>query len=151
MKSTARGILSVSMKSVSKNDKGQLSKKKKGKKEEEEEEVSFEKEEWAIRKSLESSEQEPKPIDEFDELGEQAGNPDFKSGFVSIIGNANMGKSTLMNAIMGEKLCIVSAKPQTTRHRILGVLTVLKLYYLSYYSSYYPSYCSSYYPSYYPS
>ena len=46
-----------------------------------------------------------------------------RSGFVSIIGNANVGKSTLINSLLGEKLCIVSHKPQTTRHRILGVIT----------------------------
>jgi len=46
----------------------------------------------------------------------------FKSGFVNIIGNPNVGKSTLMNAIMGEKLSIVTAKAQTTRHRIMGII-----------------------------
>ena len=45
-----------------------------------------------------------------------------KSGFVSIIGNPNVGKSTLMNAMVGEKLCIVTAKAQTTRHRIMGIV-----------------------------
>jgi small GTP-binding protein len=50
-------------------------------------------------------------------------NPDFRSGFVSILGNANVGKSTLMNALLGERLCITSPKPQTTRHRILGIIT----------------------------
>ena len=45
-----------------------------------------------------------------------------KAGFVNIIGNPNVGKSTLMNAIIGEKLSIVSHKVQTTRHRILGIL-----------------------------
>lgn len=54
-------------------------------------------------------------------LGPQEG--DFKSGFVSILGNPNVGKSTLINALLNETLCIVSPKPQTTRHRILGVLT----------------------------
>ncbi len=45
-----------------------------------------------------------------------------KAGFVNIIGNPNVGKSTLMNAIIGEKLSIVTHKSQTTRHRILGIL-----------------------------
>lgn len=46
---------------------------------------------------------------------------EFKSGFVSIIGLPNAGKSTLYNALMGEKLSIVNKKAQTTRHRILGI------------------------------
>ncbi len=45
-----------------------------------------------------------------------------KAGFVNIIGNPNVGKSTLMNALVGEKLCIVTAKAQTTRHRIMGIV-----------------------------
>ena len=45
-----------------------------------------------------------------------------KSGFVNIVGSPNVGKSTLMNQLMGEKLSIVTSKAQTTRHRILGIL-----------------------------
>lgn len=44
-----------------------------------------------------------------------------KAGFVNIIGNPNVGKSTLMNALVGEKLSIITSKSQTTRHRIMGL------------------------------
>jgi GTP-binding protein Era len=48
---------------------------------------------------------------------------DFKSGFVGIFGKPNAGKSTLLNALLNEKLAIVSPKAQTTRNKILGILT----------------------------
>ncbi len=49
-------------------------------------------------------------------------NKTFKSGFVNIIGNPNVGKSTLMNALVGERLSIITSKAQTTRHRIMGIV-----------------------------
>ncbi len=47
----------------------------------------------------------------------------FKSGFISIVGSANVGKSTLMNRLVGEKIAIMSNKPQTTRNRVQSILT----------------------------
>src|SRR5699024_2582885 len=51
------------------------------------------------------------------------GEKEFKSGFVSIIGRPNVGKSTFMNKVLGQKIAIMSDKPQTTRNKIQGVYT----------------------------
>ncbi|RDB03742.1 GTPase Era [Runella aurantiaca] len=49
-------------------------------------------------------------------------NPNHRAGFVSIVGKPNVGKSTLMNVLVGEKMSIITSKAQTTRHRIMGIL-----------------------------
>ena len=47
---------------------------------------------------------------------------EHRSGFVNIVGNPNVGKSTLMNDLVGERVSIITAKAQTTRHRIMGIV-----------------------------
>lgn len=49
-------------------------------------------------------------------------NENHKSGFVNIVGNPNVGKSTLMNDLVGERISIITQKAQTTRHRIMGIV-----------------------------
>lgn len=59
-------------------------------------------------------------IDMEEEIKDIAGA--HKAGFVNIVGNPNVGKSTLMNDLVGERISIITSKAQTTRHRIMGIV-----------------------------
>jgi GTP-binding protein Era len=56
-------------------------------------------------------------------MNKETNEPEFKSGFISIIGRPNVGKSTFINRVIGQKIAIMSDKPQTTRNKVQGVLT----------------------------
>ncbi|HXW01686.1 MAG TPA: GTPase, partial [Anaerolineae bacterium] len=64
----------------------------------------------------------PEWFDETEELDDSLP-PDHRSGFVAVVGRPNAGKSTLINHLLGQKIAIVSPKPQTTRNQLLGILT----------------------------
>lgn len=63
-------------------------------------------------------------FDEADFFSDEPLPPDHRSGFVAVVGRPNVGKSTLMNHYLGQKIAIVSPKPQTTRNQLLGILTL---------------------------
>ena len=60
-------------------------------------------------------------------MSEVSVSPQHRSGFVNIVGNPNVGKSTLMNLLVGERVSIITAKAQTTRHRIMGIVNTPEL------------------------
>lgn len=74
---------------------------------------------------METRSSENKKVSQMSNLNSQISNQcsqTHRSGFVNIVGNPNVGKSTLMNALVGERLSIITSKAQTTRHRIMGIV-----------------------------
>ena len=64
---------------------------------------------------------------ELEATGTLAPKAGFRAGFVGVVGSPNVGKSTITNALLGEDLCVTTSKAQTTRHRILGVVTCVEI------------------------
>ncbi|XP_028953893.1 GTPase ERA-like, chloroplastic [Malus domestica] len=93
-----------------------------GEEDEEEEEYDYSEDESSLLSLSEKPDRNMALLDEYEmEEHEYAADPNHRSGYVAVLGKPNVGKSTLSNQMVGQKLSIVTDKPHTTRHRILGV------------------------------